>query len=108
MKYERITIDPAICGGKPCICGMRFPVSRLLGLLATGESQNAILSAYPYLELKDLEEVLLYSADLADKQAIEHAPLSSEEKVAISRWLRSQTKGLAPPLTAEERREGLE
>ena len=46
MKFERITIDPAVCTGKPCIRGLRFPVSRLLGLLASGESREAILKAY--------------------------------------------------------------
>ena len=50
MKFERITIDPKVCTGKPCIRGLRFPLSRLLGLLASGESKESILKAYPYLE----------------------------------------------------------
>jgi uncharacterized protein (DUF433 family) len=65
MKFDRITIDPAICSGKPCIRGLRFPVSRLLGLLAAGETRDAILIAYPYLESGDIDEALRYAALLA-------------------------------------------
>lgn len=56
--HERITVDPEICGGKPCIRGLRFPVSRLLGLLASGETAEAILQAYPYLEPEDIQAAL--------------------------------------------------
>jgi uncharacterized protein (DUF433 family) len=56
--HERITFDPEICGGKPCIRGLRFPVSRLLGLLASGETAGAILQAYPYLEPEDIQAAL--------------------------------------------------
>ncbi len=62
MKFERITIDPAICTGKPCIRGLRFPISRLLGLLASGETSDTILRDYPYLEKGDIEEALHYTA----------------------------------------------
>ena len=65
MKFERITVDPNVCTGKPCIRGLRFPVSRLLGLLASGETKEMILKAYPYLEPKDIEEALRYAAYLA-------------------------------------------
>ena len=73
MTFERITVDPEICGGKPCIRGMRFPVSRLLGLLASGETAESILQSYPYLELEDVQESLSYAAFLADEQVIEFA-----------------------------------
>ena len=43
MKFKRIIIDPLVCTGKPCIRGLRFPVSRLLGLLASGETSETIL-----------------------------------------------------------------
>jgi uncharacterized protein (DUF433 family) len=62
MVLTRITIDPAICTGKPCIRGLRFPVARLLGLLAAGESRDEILAAYPYLEPADIDEALRYAA----------------------------------------------
>jgi uncharacterized protein (DUF433 family) len=57
MTFERITIDPAVCTGKPCIRGLRFPVARLLGLLAAGETRDAILANYPYLEREDIDAV---------------------------------------------------
>ena len=73
MKFTRITIDPNVFGGKPCIRGMRFPVSRLLGLLASQETEENILRAYPYLEAEDIHEALQYAALLADEQIVEFA-----------------------------------
>jgi uncharacterized protein (DUF433 family) len=71
MKFERITVDPNVCTGKPCIRGLRFPLSRLLGLLASGESKESILKAYPYLEAGDIEEALRYAAYLAEEETVE-------------------------------------
>ncbi len=73
MTFQRITVDPEVCGGKPCIRGLRFPVSRLLGLLAAGETSDSILKSYPYLEPGDIQEALSYAAFLADEQVIEFA-----------------------------------
>ncbi len=73
MTFQRITVDPKICGGKPTIRGLRFPVSRLLGLLACGESQESILKAYPYLTPEDIQEALNYAAFLADEQVFDFA-----------------------------------
>jgi len=73
MKFERITVDRNVCTGKPCIRGLRFPVSRLLGLLASGETNETILRAYPYLETQDIKEVLLYAAFLAEDETVEFA-----------------------------------
>ena len=73
MTFKRVTINPNICGGKPIIRGLRFPVSRLLGLLAAGETTDSILESYPYLEKEDITEVLQYAAFLADEQVIEFA-----------------------------------
>ena len=73
MTFQRITVDPEVCGGKPCIRGLRFPVSRLLGLLASGETPETILTSYPYLEAEDIQEALVYAASLADEQVIEFA-----------------------------------
>lgn len=58
MKFTRITVDPEVCSGKPCIRGLRFPVSRILGLLSTGETKESILKVYPYLEPQDIDESL--------------------------------------------------
>jgi uncharacterized protein (DUF433 family) len=71
MTFTRITVDAAICTGKPCIRGLRFPVARLLGLLAAGETRESILAAYPYLESSDVNEALRYAAALAEGEAIE-------------------------------------
>ena len=73
MTFQRITVDPKICGGKPTIRGLRFPVSRLLGLFASGETRESILKAYPYLEAEDIQEALNYAAMLADEEIIEFA-----------------------------------
>ena len=62
MTSQRVTIDPAVCTGKPCIRGLRFPVARLLGLLAAGETREAILANYPYLEPEDIDEVFRWNA----------------------------------------------
>ena len=58
----RITIDPNVMGGKPCIRGMRITVGVIVGLLAAGHSHDDILNAYPYLEGEDIREALAYAA----------------------------------------------
>jgi len=62
MQFDRITHNPAVMGGKPCIRGMRVTVATVLGLLASGKSRERILQAYPYLEPEDLEAALAYAA----------------------------------------------
>ncbi len=62
MNFARITRDPAIMGGKPCIRGLRVTVGMILGLLAAGESHETILRAYPYLEAEDITAALAYAA----------------------------------------------
>jgi uncharacterized protein (DUF433 family) len=74
MAFTRITIDPAVCTGKPCIRGLRFPVARLLGLMAAGETRDAILKAYPYIESGDIDEALRYAAFLAEDETVELLP----------------------------------
>jgi uncharacterized protein (DUF433 family) len=61
-KLERITFDPAVMGGRPCIRGMRVTVGTLVGLMAAGKSREEILRLYPYLEAPDLDEALTYAA----------------------------------------------
>lgn len=70
-KFHRITARPDVCTGKPCIRDLRFPVSRLLGLLAAGQSREEILAAFPYLEPADIDESLKYAASLAEDETIE-------------------------------------
>jgi len=62
MKFTRITHNPAVMGGKPCMRGLRVTVGTVVGLLASGESRERILHAYPYLEPADLDEALAYAA----------------------------------------------
>lgn len=62
MIVPRITHDPAVMGGKPCIRGLRVTVGTILGLLASGQSRERILQAYPYLEAKDIDAALAYAA----------------------------------------------
>lgn len=73
MTFQRITVNSEVCGGKPTVRGLRFPVSRLLGLLAAGGTQESILKSYPYLEAEDIQEALSYAAFLADEQVVEFA-----------------------------------
>jgi len=58
----RITIDPAICHGKPCVRGLRYPVETLLELLTSRMTHDEILADYPDLERDDLLAVLAYAA----------------------------------------------
>ena len=61
-RFPRITLDPAVMGGKACIRGLRVTVGTVVGLLAAGRSSEEVLSAYPYLEPEDIEESLAYAA----------------------------------------------
>lgn len=62
MKFTRITHNPVVMGGKPCIRGLRVTVGTVVGMLADGDSRERILQAYPYLEPADLDEALAYAA----------------------------------------------
>jgi len=67
----RITIDPAICHGKPCIRGLRYPVENVLEWLASGMSTDEILADYEDLEREDILAVLSYAAHLTQVKRIE-------------------------------------
>ena len=56
----RITVDPDVMGGKPCIRGMRVTVEMIVGLVASGHSTEEVLRLYPYLEAEDIEQALEY------------------------------------------------
>ena len=62
MAFSRITHDPAVLVGKPCIRGVRISVSTIVGLVASGVSRERILAAYPLLEDPDIDEALAYAA----------------------------------------------
>lgn len=59
---DRITRDPEVMGGKPCLRGMRVTVGTVVGLLAAGHSEDRVLQAYPYLEREDIRAALAYAA----------------------------------------------
>ena len=62
QHFDRITFDPGVMGGKPCIRGMRVTVGTLVGLVAAGETETEILRLYPYLEAADIHAALMYAA----------------------------------------------
>ncbi|HUQ94355.1 MAG TPA: DUF433 domain-containing protein [Bryobacteraceae bacterium] len=62
MTFDRITIDPQVMGGKPCVRGLRVTVGTIVGLLAQGHSAEEILRLYPYLEAADIPQALGYAA----------------------------------------------
>lgn len=58
-----ITIDPEVCGGRPCIRGMRFTVYDMLDYLASGMTREEILADFPYLTTEDIQACLAFAAD---------------------------------------------
>jgi uncharacterized protein (DUF433 family) len=66
----RISIDPAICGGKPCIRGTRIWVSLILDLLASGMSEADVRAEYPQLSREDILAAIAYGAEAAREQVI--------------------------------------
>ena len=69
-QLERITINPAVMGGKPCIRGMRITVGTMTGLLAAGETMESLLALYPQLEPEDIFAALAYASWRAEEQDI--------------------------------------
>jgi uncharacterized protein (DUF433 family) len=66
--FDRITVEPGKCGGKPCIRGMRITVRRVLELLATYPDREHLFAEYPFLEPEDLQQVLRYAAGIVDEE----------------------------------------
>ena len=73
--FDRITLDPAVMGGKPCIRGMRVTVGTIVGLLAAGRTEHEILKLYPYLEMEDIRAALSYAAWRAEEQEVRIGPV---------------------------------
>ena len=71
---SRITHDPEVMGGRPCIRGLRVTVGTVVGLLASGHAVDDILQAYPYLEKEDIQAALSYAAWRAEEVEV---PLSA-------------------------------
>lgn len=69
-ENSRITMDPAVMGGKPCIRGMRVTVGTILGLITSGTSHREILSLYPYLEQEDITAALRYATWRSEEREV--------------------------------------
>jgi len=67
---KRITVNAEVCGGRPCIRGLRITVSDVLAMLAGGASQEEILRDYPYLEREDIAAVLEFAARQNDHRVV--------------------------------------
>jgi uncharacterized protein (DUF433 family) len=67
QQLERITSNPLVMGGKPCIRGQRVTVGTLIGLVASGKTTAQILSLYPYIEAEDITQALRYAAWRAEE-----------------------------------------
>ena len=74
MHFTRITFDPQIMGGKPCLRNTRVTVGTIVGLLAAGRTTAEILEHYPYLEEADIREALSYAAWRSEERDL---PLSA-------------------------------
>ena len=76
---DRITFNPNIMGGKPCVRGMRVTVGMIVGMVASGHSTREILEIYPYLEAEDIRQALAFAAWRVEEVEI---PLAMSETVA--------------------------
>jgi len=70
----RITFDPSVMGGKPCIRGMRVTAGMIVGLMASGHGTKEIIELYPYLEPEDVDEALAYAAWRVEEIDVPLAP----------------------------------
>jgi len=73
-RLERITLNPAVMGGRPCIRGLRVTVGTVVGLVAAGHAPADILKLYPYLEADDIPAALAYAAWRAEEQELSLQP----------------------------------
>ena len=70
--FDRITVEPGKCGGKPCMRGMRITVRRVLEILAAHQKREEIFQEYPFLEEEDLRQALAYAAAVVDDEVDFH------------------------------------
>ncbi|HWL95274.1 MAG TPA: DUF433 domain-containing protein [Phycisphaerae bacterium] len=70
QEFDRISVNPEIMGGRPCIRGMRFPISRILSMLAARENEEDILANHPDLEPEDIRQAMSYAARIADEEVV--------------------------------------
>jgi uncharacterized protein (DUF433 family) len=82
-KFQRITIDPEKCLGKPCIRGLRIPVSSILSYLSAGMTVEEILAEFPELEREDIYEALGFVAETMGERFI---PLEEGKKSGVENY----------------------
>jgi len=70
QNLARITIDPLVMGGKPCIRGLRVTVGTVVGLIAAEKTIEEVLAEYPYLEREDVLQALAYAAWRAEEREV--------------------------------------
>jgi uncharacterized protein (DUF433 family) len=69
-RFDRITVDPEVMGGKPCIRGMRVTVGMIVEAMAAGRTIEDLLADFPYIEELDIREALAFAARLAQGHEI--------------------------------------
>ena len=74
IMIDRITFDPEVMGGKPCIRGLRVTAGMIVGLVAAGRTREEILRLYPYLEYEDITQALSYAAWRTEEIEVPLAP----------------------------------
>lgn len=67
---DRISVDPRVCSGKPCIRGTRIMVKNILGMIAGGYTVEKVLEAYPELTSEDIAEALSYASQVIDEEKV--------------------------------------
>ena len=72
-RFDRITREPGIMGGKPCIRGMRVTVGMIVGQMGAGQTIDTMLADYPYLEREDIFQALRYAAWRVEEREIAFA-----------------------------------
>lgn len=73
IELDRITVDPALMGGRPCIRGMRVTVGMIVGQIGAGRTIETLLAEYPYLEREDILQALQYAAWRSEEREIKLA-----------------------------------
>jgi uncharacterized protein (DUF433 family) len=71
MTFDRITVDPALMNGQPCVRGLRLTVRRVLEAMAVFPDRTKLLAEYPELEEEDIRQVLLFAATNLDNKVVE-------------------------------------
>jgi uncharacterized protein (DUF433 family) len=76
QKFDRITVEPGKCAGKPCIRGIRITARRVLELLASYRDRDEVLREYPFLEDEDLNQALRFGAASVDQDLVDLKPVA--------------------------------